>query len=72
MKAEGLEGRSLASPINFQVAADMSTLNSSDLNSLEGADVLRSGIVKVKFFNSLPKGLFEFRVFTAGKPFLES
>ena len=40
-----------------------------ELVGVNGAEVLRNGEVKLRFFNSAPRALFEFRIYTSGRPF---
>lgn len=69
LAAAGLDDQPLLSPIRFDVAADMITIEMVDLIGTEGGDRLRAGAVRLRFFNSQPKALFEFRIATFGRPF---
>lgn len=69
VETEGLGRQALRVPIRFDVAADTAQVEVADLVGREGADRLRDGVVRLRFFNSQPKALFEFRIATFGLPF---
>jgi hypothetical protein len=69
VQAIGLGDRDLSSEIMFDVAQDMVRIASIELIGAEGSNILRSGKVKLRFFNGAPKALFEFRIRTLGRPY---
>jgi hypothetical protein len=69
VQAVGLGDQELISAIGFDVAVDTTRIASVDIVGLEGNKMLQRGEVKLRFYNNAPKGLFEFRTFTWGRPF---
>lgn len=69
VKALGVGDQELASPITFDVAQDRIRIASVDVVGRDGANLLRSEKVAVQFRNNTPDSFFEFRIFTAGRPF---
>ena len=59
----------LLSTITFDVAQDYRRIAEIHLIGTDGAQILRSGEVKLRFWNGTPKALFEFRIFINGRPF---
>jgi hypothetical protein len=68
VNAEGL-GDCLESLLVFDVAEDLTEVGCAELIGQAGADALRSGEVKIRFFNGSPSALFEFRIHAQGQPF---
>jgi FkbM family methyltransferase len=69
VRASGLDDQELSSVIMFDIAQDITRVASVELVGANGAEVLRNGEVKLRFFNSAPRALFEFRIYTSGRPF---
>jgi FkbM family methyltransferase len=69
IRAFGLGEQELSSRIALDIAQDTTRVASVDLLGADGAEVLRSGEVKLQVFNSAPRALFEFRIYTSGRPF---
>ncbi len=69
VEAKGLTADGLRAPLGFDVAQNLMRIASADLIGLSGADALRSGEVRLRFFNSSPRETFEFRIHQKGKPF---
>jgi hypothetical protein len=69
VKANGLWDQELASPITFDVAQDMIRIASVEVVGLDGNELLRNEKITLRFHNDAPESLFEFRIFTAGRPF---
>jgi len=69
LAAVGLGEQPLRSPIRLDVAANTAALDVFDLIGAEGGDRLREGAIRLRFFNSQPKAMFEFRIATFGRPF---
>ena len=70
VEAKGLTADGLRAPLCFDVVAQaVMRIASVDLIGPSGADALRSGEVRLKFFNSGPRETFEFRIHQKGKPF---
>ena len=69
VKALGVGDQELVSPIIFDVAQDMIRIASVDVVGRDGANLLRSEKVAVQFRNNTSDSSFEFRIFTAGRPF---
>jgi hypothetical protein len=69
IKAIGLGDQVLVSPITFDVAQDMIRIASVEIVGLKGNNLLHSETVTLRFHNNTPESLFEFRIFTSGRPF---
>jgi SAM-dependent methyltransferase len=69
VKAIGLGDQDLASPITFDVAQDSIRIGSVEVVGFEGNNLLCQEKVTVRFHNTAPESLFEFRIFTSGRPF---
>jgi hypothetical protein len=71
LRTEGLGDQQLKSAIEFDVAQDFSRINSIQLLGATGASALRSGEVRIRFFNEAPDAVYEFRIFAPepGHPF---
>jgi len=69
IKAIGLGGEELASPITFDVGQDMIPIASVRVVGLEGNKVLRNEKVVLRFHNNAPESVFEFRIYASGHPF---
>ena len=61
----------LVAEITFDVAQDVGRRRVASENLLggQGNRVMRDGTVSLRFSNDTPESLFEFRVFTSGRPF---
>ena len=70
-EAMGIGDQELASKITFDVAQDVGRRRVASVTLLgaQGNRVLRDGTVSLRFANDTPESLFEFRVFTSGRPF---
>jgi FkbM family methyltransferase len=69
VKGIGLGDQELSSPITFDVAQDMNRIASVEVVGRKGSDLLRTEKVTVPFRNAIPESFFEFRIYTAGRPF---
>jgi hypothetical protein len=69
VKTIGLTDQELASPITFDIAQDMVRITSVKVVGFEGANLLRDEKVMLRFRNNAPESLFEFRIYTSGRPF---
>jgi SAM-dependent methyltransferase len=69
IKATGLGDQDLASPITFDVAQNMTRIASVEAVGLDGNNLLRNEKVTLRFRNNNQESLFEFRIFTEGRPF---
>jgi SAM-dependent methyltransferase len=69
IKAIGLGDQELASPITFDVAKDTGRIASVALAGLQGSEALRNGKVVLRFQNTEPESVFEFRIYASGRPF---
>jgi SAM-dependent methyltransferase len=67
----GMGDQELASEITFDVAQDVGRrgVASVTFRGAEGNKAMRDGMVSLRFVNDTPESLFEFRVFTSGRPF---
>jgi SAM-dependent methyltransferase len=67
----GMGNQELASRLMFDVAQDVGRrrLASVTLLGSQGSKVMRDGVVSLRFANDRPESLFEFRIFTSGRPF---
>jgi SAM-dependent methyltransferase len=70
-EAMGIEDQELTSEITLDVAQDVGRrrITSITLLGAEGNRVIRDGTVSLRFANDTPESLFEFRIFTSGRPF---
>lgn len=68
-RTEGLGEDGLASDILLDVASDAETLASVRLSGINGAELLRTEMIRLRFENRSNKSLFEFRTLTEGHPF---
>lgn len=69
VKAIGLGDQELASAITFDIAQDMIRIASVEVVGREGNNMLRTEKIMLRFRNDAPESFFEFRIFTAGRPF---
>jgi hypothetical protein len=65
----GLDENALNSPIEFDVAHDAARIAGITAVGEAGVALLKTGKVTIPFSNGAPKGLFEFRIWTYGRPF---
>jgi hypothetical protein len=70
-EAIGIGDQELAAEITFDVAQDVGRRRIAAISLFggQGNRVMRDGTVSLRFSNDTPESLFEFRVFTAGRPF---
>jgi FkbM family methyltransferase len=70
VEASGVTPEKFTTPLRFDVAQNEMAIASVDLIGAEGAEALRSGAVRVPFFNNSPREKFEFRIEQrGGRPF---